>query len=67
MSKTGKIFVDLKQTAVDCDVIDVSAGGACLNIHGAGDIPKKFILYHGGAKKTCRVVWVKGRRVGVCF
>lgn len=67
MSRTGKIFVDLSKPATDCDVIDISAGGACLNIHGSAAIPKRFILLYGGAKKTCKLVWIKGRRVGVSF
>jgi hypothetical protein len=67
MSRTGKIFVDLKNPTINCDVIDVSAGGACLNIHGTAEIPKRFLLLYGGTKKTCRIVWTKGRRIGVSF
>jgi hypothetical protein len=25
------------------------------------------MLNHGGVKKTCLVMWQKGRRVGVCY
>lgn len=67
MSRTGKIIVDPKAPVVECNVTDVSAGGACLEIYGRGEIPKKFILLYGGTKKTCKLVWVKGRRVGVLF
>jgi PilZ domain len=67
LGKSGTIFVDLKNPATHCNVIDVSAGGACIEVHGTAAIPKKFILNHGGVKKSCRVVWQKGRRVGVCF
>ena len=61
------IFVDLKKPPIACNVVDVSAGGACIVVHGAGTIPKKFILNHGGVQKSCRIVWQKGRRVGVSF
>jgi hypothetical protein len=61
------IFVDLKKPPIACNVVDVSAGGACIVVHGAETIPKKFILNHGGVQKSCRIVWQKGRRVGVSF
>lgn len=67
MSKTGTIYVDLKSPTTDCRIVDVSAGGACLEVHGSNAIPKRFTLNHGGVKKACRIVWQKGRRIGVCF
>ncbi len=51
ISKTGTIFVDLKSPPVVCDIVDLSAGGACLEVHGSEAIPKKFVLNHGGVKK----------------
>ena len=65
--KTGVIFVDLKSPATNCNVVDISAGGACIEVQGSDAIPRRFILNHGGCKKSCRVVWQKGRRVGVAF
>jgi hypothetical protein len=67
VSKTGALFADLKSRPIVCNIIDLSAGGACIDVHGGDAIPRKFILNHGGVKKTCRVVWQKGRRVGVTF
>ena len=67
VSNTGTIFADLKSPPVACTIIDVSAGGACLEIHGSDTIPRKFTLNHGGVRKNCQVVWQKGRRVGVSF
>lgn len=67
MSRTGKIFVDLNSPAIDCDIVDISAAGACITVHGTSEIPKKFVLLYGGAKKSCRMVWNKGRRVGLSF
>jgi len=67
VSRTGTIFVDLKSPATVCNIVDLSAGGACLEVHGSDDIPKKFILNHGGVQKSCRMVWQQGRRVGVAF
>ena len=67
VSKTGILFVDLKSRPTICNIIDLSAGGACIDVHGSDAIPLKFILNHGGVRKTCRVVWQTGRRVGVSF
>lgn len=67
LSRTGTIFVDLKSPSTACNIVDVSSGGACLEVHGTEAIPKKFILNYGGVKKTCRIVWQQGRRVGVAF
>jgi hypothetical protein len=65
--RVGSIFVDLKKPAIACNVIDISAGGACIEVHGSQTIPKKFMLNHGGVQKSCRLVWQKGRRIGVSF
>ena len=63
--RAGKI--DLKKPAIACNVVDISAGGACIEVHGTEAIPARFILNHGGVKKSCRIVWQKGRRIGVSF
>jgi hypothetical protein len=65
--KTGTIFADLKSQPVSCNIVDISAGGACIDVHGSAPIPKRFILNHGGVKKSCYLVWQKGRRIGVSF
>ena len=66
-AKAGTIFADLKKPATACNIVDISAGGACLDVHGTEAIPKRFILSHGGVKKSCVLVWQKGRRIGVSF
>ena len=65
--RVGKIIVDMKAPAIDCNVVDVSAGGACLEVWGEPAIPKRFELLHGGTRKKCSVVWKSGRRLGVLF
>jgi len=67
VSKTGTIYADLKSAPNPCNIVDISAGGACLEVHGKDAIPSRFILSHGGVQKTCRVVWQKSRRIGVAF
>jgi hypothetical protein len=65
-ARAGSIFVDLKKPVIACNVVDISAGGACIEVHGTEAIPARFIL-NGGVKKSCRIVWQKGRRIGVSF
>ena len=65
--KSATIFADLKSPATACTVIDISAGGACLDVYGTAPIPRSFTLNHGGVKKSCYLVWQKGRRIGVAF
>jgi hypothetical protein len=52
-----------------CNVIDLSLGGACLDLDLAlvAALPKRFELLYGGNRKKCRLVWVRGRRLGVSF
>jgi hypothetical protein len=65
--RAATIFVDVKTPTTACNIVDISAGGACIEVHGTAAIPKRFILNHGGVKKSCRLVWQKGRRIGVSF
>jgi hypothetical protein len=67
VSRAGTIIVDPKKPVIACSVIDLSAGGACLEINGQADIPKRFVFLHGGTKKKCSLVWQEGRRLGVSF
>ena len=61
------MFADLKSPVSPCFVVDLSAGGACLEVPGSAPIPTRFTLNHGGTKKSCSLIWQKGRRIGVTF
>jgi PilZ domain len=67
MSSTVKIQVGPKLPLIDCKLVDYSAGGACLEIFGQVKLPDRFEMFYGNTRKRCRVVWSKGRRVGVSF
>lgn len=67
LSRSGKIIIDVKSPVIDCNVIDYSAGGACLEVFTRTSLPKRFELLYSGTKKKCRLVWVNGSRVGVSF
>ncbi len=67
LSRTAKIIVDPKSPVIGCNVVDYSAGGACLEVMPRMPLPDRFELLYAGSKKKCRVVWVKGPRLGVSF
>jgi hypothetical protein len=67
LSRSGKIFVDVKSPVINCTVIDYSAGGACLEVLPRVPLPNRFELLYAGTRKKCRVVWTKGSRLGVSF
>ncbi|WP_315832639.1 PilZ domain-containing protein [Bradyrhizobium prioriisuperbiae] len=67
MSRSGKIIIDPGTAAIDCLVVDYSAGGACLEAAKAAALPKRFELLYAGSRKKCRVVWATAWRMGVSF
>ena len=67
VSRVAKIIVDPKTPLIDCSIVDLSAGGACLEVGGTAAIPRRFVLFHGGTKRSVTVVWQKGRRYGVRY
>jgi PilZ domain len=67
VSRAATIIVDPKKPVIACNVVDLSAGGACLEVGGQIVVPRQFVLLHGGVKKKCRLVWQTGRRYGVAF
>lgn len=67
VSKVGKIIVDAKAPVIDCDVIDLSAGGACLQLRSDTPLPKRLEFLHGGTRRKCVLVWKSGRRFGISY
>lgn len=67
VSRTAKIIIDAKSPALDCYVVDLSSGGACIEVSNPAAVPKRFVLLHGKTKKSCLVMWKAGRRLGVQF
>lgn len=67
ISKTGKLVVDPKLPVVDCRVLDLSKGGACLELLKPLKLPKRFVFVHGGVRKNCHLIWQRGERFGVGF
>ena len=67
ISGKAKIFVGPKAPAIDCILIDYSAGGACLHLEKIIALPERFEILYGTTKKRCRMVWKRGMRIGVAF
>jgi len=67
VSRVAAIVVDPKKPVIPCNVIDLSAGGACLEVGSQMPMPRRFVLVHGGTRKKCNLVWQAGRRLGVSF
>ena len=67
MGRAAKIILGPKAPPINCNIVDYSAGGACIEICGQGALPSRFELLYGTSRKKCRVVWTKGVRVGVTF
>jgi hypothetical protein len=67
VARTAKIILDPKRPAIDCDVLDISAGGAQVLAHGTTEVPERITFLHSGTHKRARVVWRKGRRMGLQF
>jgi hypothetical protein len=67
ISSNAKIIIGPKAPVIDCNIVDYSAGGACLEVFGQAKLPNRFELLFGAARKRCRVVWSVGRRLGVVF
>ena len=67
VSKTGLIIVDPKKPGIECTIVDLSAGGACIDVPDPSVLPKRFVLLHGKTKKSCLVMWRTRRRIGVQF
>lgn len=63
----GALVLSPRLPAVDCVVVDISAGGACVHVDGQAAIPDRVTFIHSGTKKACRVVWRRGRRVGLQY
>ena len=67
VSNTATIIVGPKAPTIGCTIIDISAGGACLDLSDPDRLPRRFVLVHGATKKNCLVMWKKFRRIGVQF
>ena len=62
-------LIECGGTAFECTVRNLSESGAALKVATPLYIPDRFILLIQSeqSKRTCRVVWRAGKRMGVAF
>jgi hypothetical protein len=63
--RTGRILVAGSVAVIECRVLDLSAGGACLEFSRRYDLPKRFTFLHGTSRTLCRLAWIRGYRAGI--
>jgi hypothetical protein len=63
MQRDGKLL--LGDTLIDCRILDLSAGGACIELLRTCTLPKHFEFINGRSRMVCRVAWMRGSRVGL--
>ena len=61
--------IEFGGSTIECVVRNISETGAALEVASPVSIPAEFNLLISGniAKRPCRVVWVKDKRIGVAF
>jgi hypothetical protein len=65
--KTGKLLLSEKAAPLDCQVVNLSAGGACLKLSVMQQLPKRFEFHHGATRKLAQLVWQRGYLIGICY
>ena len=65
--RAGKILLGPKMPPIDCRVVDLSAGGACLELPRAYTLPQRFEFLHGSTKRFCTLAWTRGYRIGISY
>ena len=52
---------------IECRIINLSAGSACLELPKYYDMPKKFEFIYGSSRKVCHLAWYRGLRLGISY
>lgn len=63
------IILAPKGTPRRCRIVNISAGGACVDV-GSLSVQKFFMLVlssGGRVRRICRLVWRRGPLIGACF
>lgn len=64
------IYLDARIPLMECEVLNLSSGGA--KVHALVDfmLPTHFVLFFtldGSHRRTCRIIWRDGPNIGVAF
>lgn len=57
------------ENTIDCAVLNISQGGACLLVADPDAVPRSFelVVDPGRLKVRCRLAWRSRHRIGVAF
>lgn len=64
------VYIGKGVPLIDCDVMNISEGGARIVPKTPDMLPAQFVLFltlDGSERQTCRVIWRDGFDVGVAF
>jgi hypothetical protein len=70
MKGLAYIYLDKRIPLAECEVTNVSEGGARIVWKSSEMLPARFVLLltlDGGERRSCRVVWRNGADIGVAF
>jgi hypothetical protein len=59
------LLLGAERAPVDCLVVNLSAGGACLKLQAMMQLPKRFEFLHGATRNVSQLVWQRGYLVGI--
>jgi hypothetical protein len=54
-------------SSTPCRVLDMSRGGACLELDGPIALGREVLLHSGAMSRAGKVMWLDGRRCGIRF
>jgi hypothetical protein len=67
VTDVGKIIINQPFSMIDCIVVDISEGGACIELLEPAQLPEAFELVFARKRRLCVVVWQNQNRMGVTF
>ena len=65
--RNGKLFLGPKTVPIDCHVVDMSAGGACLELSKTYQLPSQFEFLHCSTRRFCTLACTRGFRIGISY
>lgn len=67
--KTAKITAAGDSACIDCAILNIAEGGACILVGNPQEVPQTFALTVDGADALyrCERVWTNGHKIGLTF
>jgi PilZ domain len=65
--RVAKLILGPKTVPIECYVVDLSAGGACVELKTNHNLPERFEFLHGSTRRHCTLAWTRGFRIGLSY